>query len=107
MKITIEAEEGDINTDSYPATLVRVKEFILVGYFADPAGQRQEINHLRRGGNTVSLRSLAWAAIEQLRQATTLDIVRSICRSQQVPDKSPKKKKKRLRKSSNGGDGSK
>lgn len=106
MKITIEPEEGDTNTDGYPATMTRVREFILVGYFADPAGQRAEISHVRRGGNSVSLRALAWSVIEQLRQTATFELLRSVRRPRQASDKSPKQKK-RLRQSSNGGNGSK
>ncbi len=69
MKITIEAEEGDVDIEPYPVTLVNVKEFIIVGHAADPAGQRTQFQQLRRNADSVSLRSLAWSAIEYLRES--------------------------------------
>ena len=92
MKITIEPEEGDQNVAGYPVTLVKVHEFIIVGHAVDPAGQRTEFKHLRRTNDTLSLRGLAWGAIEYLREAATAQIIAAF---QKTKDKS------------DGGDGSK
>lgn len=67
MKITLEMEEGEPPVDGYPVVMENVKEFILVGTRAGPLGERLEIKHVRRMGDTVGLRSLAFGVIELLR----------------------------------------
>ena len=75
MKITIEAEEGDQNVGGYPVTLAKVHEFVIVGHAVDAAGQRTEFKHLRRTTDSISLRGLAWGAIEHLREAAAAQAI--------------------------------
>ena len=84
MKITIEAEEGDVNIEPYPVTLVNVKEFVVVGHAADPAGQRTQFQQLRSAGDTISLRGLAWGAIEYLRQAYHANVLTALWTDQET-----------------------